>query len=311
MSTASAVLSQPASATTFKCGECGAELAMGNYRTAVCPYCASPSVVERPAAPDRPNPVFVVPFTTTKERAVQAVKDWQSRARLVHRSLADSTVEEIKGVYVPAYLYSCVASSSYSAEIGENYTVVETYTTTVNGKTVTRTRTRTKTEWRSLSGQHAAYSTDLVVSASRGLPNEELEHIEPFDMRGLRRYQAELVSGWLVEEPSRSLDACTELCRGEALELERTRLSAFMPGDSHRNLNFSLQVSSESIDPMLVPVWVLAVRPDPQTPAMRVVVNGQSGEVWGPERLSPIKILLWIGMVIALIVVVAIIGASM
>jgi hypothetical protein len=297
---------------TVQCGECGAALVLGEYRTAVCPYCASPTVVERPAAPGRPDPVFVLPFTVTQERARELVRDWSRRRRWFHRSLTGAAVDDIKGVYVPAGLYSAVTSSTYTAEIGENYTVTETYTTTVNGKTVTRTRTRTETEWRDLAGTHAAYATDLIVTASRGLPNDELERIEPFDLRALRRYSPALVSGWLVEEASLGLAECGQLARAEAARVEEARLQRFMPGDKFRDLRFDLQLQSETIDPVLVPVWVLAVRPMPEAPAVRVVANGQSGEVWGPERVSPVKVALWIAaaLVALAILIVAVRGAT-
>lgn len=290
----------PAGATV-ECAECGATLQLGRYRTAVCPYCACPTVVERPATPDRPRPVFVVPFTVPRERAQAAVRSWLARRRLVHRSFARARVEDIRGIYLPAGLYSAVVSADYAAEIGEHYTVVETYTTTVNGKTVTRTRTRTKTEWRSLSGRHAAYATDVLVTASRGLPNHELAQVEPFDLRALRRYDPALVSGWLVEEPSLDLEQCTELARDEATAEEHERLSAFLPGDSHRDVRAQVSVREETIDPVLVPVWVLAVRPRAAEAPLRVVINGQSGEVVGPEKISPVKILLWVLAAAALV----------
>lgn len=306
---ASMVAERGASGGTLQCGECGAALALGEYRTAVCPYCASPTVVERPPTPGRPNPVFTVPFTVTKERVVDLVRSWSLGRRLFHRSLAKATVEEIKGIYVPACLYSAVTSSNYRVEIGENYTVTETYTTTENGKTVTRTRTRTETEWRHLSGVHAAYATDLVVTASRGLPNDELQRIEPFDLRSLRRYAPALVSGWLVEEASLTVAECTELARAEATRLEHERLSRFMPGDRQRGLDFEVELRDETIDPILVPAWVLAMRPEPDRPAMRVLCNGQSGLVWGPERLSATKIVLWIAALV--VVILAIVLAAM
>jgi hypothetical protein len=304
---------------TLRCQECGAELALGEsqspqttFRSTVCPYCACPTVVERPAAPDRPNPAFVLPFTVTKDHAVTSVRTWQSHLRLFRRSLERATIDEIQGVYVPAYLYSAVVSSRYRAEIGENYTVVETYTTTVDGKTVTHTRTRTVTEWRDLAGEHAAYATDLLVTASRGLPNAELERIEPFDLRSLRRYSPALVSGWLVEEPSLSLAECTELAREEAKQQQAVRLREFMPGDSFRDLRFSMAVQGESIEPVLAPVWVLAIKPEPNQPAIRVLANGQSGQVWGPERLSPLKILLWVlGAVLAVVLLVLLAGGTL
>jgi hypothetical protein len=297
--------------TVLRCGECGASIVLGAYRTAVCPYCACPTVVERPAAPDLPNPVFALPFTVSKERAMADVARWQRRMRLFHRSFSKATIEEIKGVYLPAYLYSAVIESRYQARIGENYTETETYTTTDSqGKTVTRTRTVTKTEWRDLAGEHAAYATDLVVTASRGLPNAELEHIEPFDLRALRRYHPALVSGWLVEEPSLRQGECTDMARLEAQRQEGERLSAFMPGDKFDDLRFSMTVQGESIDPILVPVWVLAVRPDPKQPAVRVVANGQTAEVWGPEKLSAIKILLFIAAILAFIALAALVATG-
>ena len=97
-------------------------IVLGAYRTAICPYCASPSVVERPAAPDLPNPVFVLPFIVGKARAVADVGRWQRRMRLFRRSFSKATIDDIKGVYLPAYLYSAVAESRYQARIGENYT---------------------------------------------------------------------------------------------------------------------------------------------------------------------------------------------
>ncbi|HWM84389.1 MAG TPA: hypothetical protein VNO33_01100 [Kofleriaceae bacterium] len=304
------MVAERGAAGTLQCGECGAAIVLGEYRTAVCPYCASPTVVERPAAPGRPNPVFVLPFTVTQERARELVRGWSLRRRLFHRSLQRATVDDIKGVYLPACLYSAITSSTYHAEIGENYLVTETYTTTENGKTVTRTRTRTETEWRDLAGTHAAYVSDLVVTASRGLPNQELERIEPFDLRALRRYTPALVSGWLVEEASLGLAECTELARAEAVRLEGERLGRFLPGDSHRALRFDLQLRDETVDPILVPVWVLALRPDPQRPAVRVLGNGQTGQVWGPERVSAAKVALWIAVALIVIVVIILIATG-
>lgn len=304
------VAERGAAAATLQCGECGAAIVLGDYRTAVCPYCASPTVVERPPAPGRPNPVFILPFTVTQERAKELVRAWSQRKRWFYRSLGQATVDEIKGVYVPSCLYSAVTASRYRADIGENYTVTETYTTTENGKSVTRTRTRTETEWRDLAGTHAAYATDLVVTASRGLPNDELGRIEPFDLRALRRYSSALVSGWLVEEASLSMAECTELARKEAAQAEQERLNRFMPGDSHRGLRFDLELRDETVDPILVPVWVLAVRPQPDQSAVRVLGNGQSGLVWGPERVSAAKVILWIAAALLFILAIVLIATT-
>lgn len=286
----------------LRCQSCGAELVVAqDFRTTVCPYCAAPSVVDRPPSPDRPAPTFALGFALTHASAGERVKHWlRTRNPWSHSGLKRASLQEVRGVYVPAYLYSALASSRYSASIGESYTETETYTTTENGKTVTRTRTVVKTEWRSLRGEHAEYVPDVLVTASRGLSNAELEKLEPFDLRALARYEPALVAGWVAEEPSLSRDECLRLAREEALARVGRRLEAFMPGDSHRDLRHETRLESESLDVCLVPVWVLAARYAPDAPPLRVVVNGQSGEVYGKVPISWVKVVLTVLGVAAL-----------
>ncbi len=276
------------------CQSCGAQLVVApELRTTKCPYCAAPSVIERPATLDRPAPTFVLGFAQTHEVARKVVSDWlKSRHPWSHSGLKNASLDDVRGLYVPAYLYSALARSEYHADIGENYTVTETYTTTENGKTVTRTRQVTKTEWRPLDGQHAEYVPDVLVTASVGLPNVELEHLEPFDMRMLARYDAALLAGWIAEEPSLTPDACLTMAREEARGWVRKRLGAFMPGDTHRDLLHQTDLSEESLELCLLPVWVLAARYDPQKPPLRVAVNGQTGEVFGKVPVSGVKVFL-------------------
>lgn len=295
----------------LECQTCGASLVVDPaQRTALCPYCASPSVVERPPSQDRPAPAFVLGFTMTREGAHGAVREWLGRRGFfVQSSVKRGTVDSIRGVYSPAYLYSAMARSGYSAEIGENYQETETYTTTDDkGNTVVRTRTVTKTEWRHLSGEHATYVTDVLVTASRAVHNSELEAIEPFDLRMMRRYTPAVISGWIAEEPTLTLHDCYTLARGEATERIGRELSAFMPGDSHRGLSFHTALDRETTDLIYVPIWALAIRHDPKRPPFRVLINGQTGKIWGKAPLSWIKITLVVLLVLLAIAAPFVIG---
>lgn len=277
----------------ISCQACGSTLHLqSNMRTTVCPYCASPNVIERPASDNRPTPTFVVAFVVDQKRAAQAVRDWISRSSLFARSDFKQAAPELtRGVYLPAYLYGALADSDYSAGIGENYTETETYTTTDSkGNTVTRTRTVTKTEWRSLSGEHSCYILDVVVSASHGVTNPALEAIEPFDLRALRRYSPSFISGWLAEDPSRSQDDCFRMAHEESVAKIRTMLENFMPGDSHRNLQFHTSLSQEVIDLVLLPVWSFALRYAEDRPPVQILVNGQTSRVGGKVPISAVKV---------------------
>ena len=291
----------------LECENCGASLNVSaEQRTASCPYCASPAVIERPASRDRPDPSFTLPFTVSHDAARAAVRRWLgSRGVFTRSSLRTAAIDSMRGVYAPAYIYSALSRSQYNAEIGEDYTETETYTETdSNGKTVTRTRTVTRTEHRHLAGHHASYILDVLVTASRGLTNAELEALEPFDLRVLRRYTPALLAGWIAEDPTLVAAECMSLARGEALEKVGRALGAFMPGDSYRGLVHTTTLERETADLLHLPVWVMAVRHDPKEPPLRILVNGQTGAVIGRAPLSWLKILITVLVVVAVIALV-------
>ena len=292
--------------TTFACQNCGASLAFDGVRTATCPYCASPNFVERPAAQGQPDPQFVVTFIGDGEVARRALDRWLgSRTVFADSRLKRAKVEDIKGIYAPSYLYSAVARSDFTASIGENYTETETYTETDSeGHTHTRTRTVTRTEYRPLAGQHVSYVTDVIVSASAGLSNAELESVEPYDLKQMRRYSPALISGWIAEEFARKPDECQKSSHGEAVEQIGGKLRQFMPGDSYSDLTWRTKVSWESLDPIFVPVWVFAVRYREDKPPLKVVINGQTGKISGKVPLSPWKIIFTILFALAAIAAV-------
>ena len=305
-------VAQRANATTFACNQCGASLAFAGVRTETCPYCASPNFVERPPATNQPDPSFLVAFTCEASGAKLQLEQWiGNRSLFADPALRHAKVEDLRGVYAPAYLYSAVARTEYSAQIGEHYTETETYTERDKaGNTVTKTRSVTRTEYRPLSGHHVGYVTDVIVSASAGLANSELAHIEPFDLRQLRRYSPALITGWITEEFSRGADDCRRLSRNEAVEEVGLRLRRFMPGDSFSDLAWRSQVEWESLDPVLVPVWVLAVRYRGDKPPLRVVINGQTGRVHGKAPLSWWRIATAIVLAAGVIAAIAILAGT-
>lgn len=272
-------------------------------RTTKCPYCASPQIVQRPPQEGRAEPVFTLGFALGEAPARERVKGWlQSRGFFRHPALKKAEIVDLKGIYVPAFLYTATAHARYRAEIGENYQETETYTTTDSkGNTVTRTRTVTKTEWRDLAGELTAYVADVLVTASRGIGNAELEAVEPYDLVQMRRFSPALLSGWIAEEPSLHPQECMQLARSEAQSHVGKRLDAFMPGDSHRNLQFETRLENEAADLVHVPMWVLAARHDPQKPPVRILVNGQSGKVVGTAPLAWLRIVLVTLLVLAVI----------
>lgn len=290
---------------TFTCEQCGASLACAGVRTATCPYCASPSFVQRAPAAGHVDPAFVVPFAFDDAGARRRLAAWlRARSIFVDRRAVRAAVEELRGIYLPAYLYSAVARTTYTVSIAEHYTETEEYEHTgPDGTKETRTRSVTRTEHCPLAGRHVGYVTDVVVSASTGLPSRELAAIEPFDLRQLRRFAPSFITGWSAEEFGRSREACHAESRGEAVDEVGARLRAFMPGDGHSDLAWRTSVEWESLDPLYVPVWVIALRH--RAGPVRVVMNGQTGAAAGRLPLSPLRIALAVLLVAAIVAAIA------
>jgi hypothetical protein len=281
----------------LSCRSCGADLLVGSRDlTARCPYCDSPSVVERPATEDRPHPAFVIGFAVDRKEAELRMRRYIASKKMAPFGLKRKTVDHVSGVYLPTYLYSATAASTFSATIAEDYETVGVTSDSDGGVKVGRKR---KVEYRELHGAHTTYLGNIVVTASRGVGNDEIEAIEPFELAELRRYQPAMISGWTAEEPSLSLPDSLKLARREAgLQVGRL-LHRFMPGDRHSNLSHSSAFHEESVDLALVPVWVFAIRYSESKPPIRILVNGQTGVAGGATPISWAKICLIIGLVLS------------
>ncbi len=295
----------------ISCENCGADLIVEPaLKTAECPYCASTSIVERPASGGHTEPVYALGFVIGRDRARELCLAWiKSRGLFTPKSFKTAPPERGRGLYSPAYLFCAVAHSEYTCQIGENYT--ETYTTTDSkGRVVVRTRTRT--EHRSLAGRSASYVRDVLVTASAGISNKLLEQVEPFDLRALLRYTPALLSGWIAEEASVAREECRALARTESLEKIGQRLSRMMPGDSHSDLRYSTRLEDEVTDLLLLPIWVFAVKHETDAEPVQILVNGQTGEVAGfvPRSWTRILGVTLIVLLLAL-AVFAVVGAAL
>jgi hypothetical protein len=268
----------------LRCDACGALMSIGiEQRTGRCPFCDTPSVVTRPPAPGRPLPAFALGFVIEREDAARAVKDWIRKRRMAPFGLTRAAAERIAGIYLPAYLYSATAQSQYTASIGEHYRRIGLKRNDDGGVSIGR---QEETEYRDLSGRRVSYVSDILVTASRSLSNQEVESIEPFDFTHLRRYSPLLVAGWTSEEPSLTPEHCLHLAQEEADASVRRSLYGFMPGDTVRSLTHQTRLIDESMDLTLVPVWTFAMRYHPDKPAIRVLVNGQTVIPFSWEKLG-------------------------
>ncbi len=290
----------------FVCKNCGAEVRceLGS-RATVCPFCASTYVVDLPSRPDRQDPEFVLGFECPAEKAETIYRAWLASSgvfrprNLFHEARADG----LRGIYLPFWSFSVKADSWWSAQIGEHWLRTETYTTTdANGKTVSMTRQVQETEWYPLEGRHHAYHAFYLISASKGLPQEVAQWVEPFELAALKRYEPKYLAGWLSEEYWVEKEAAYTRSQEEFQQREHAAIAAFLPGDTHSQLRVGTTFSNQSSDLILLPFYLRSYKYKDKL--YRILINGQTGKIEGEKPYD-----IWMIMTaIALVIVLCLIG---
>ena len=286
---------------SVKCDSCGATTQFDpTVASTVCPFCGSPQVLEQKPDPNTLQPESVVPFQITSDRAYQNYKQWLGRGFFRPRDvLSRSGTVDLAGVYLPFWTFDAYADSRWTAESGDYYYVTEHYTTTENGKTVTKTRQVRKVRWYPTSGAHADTYDDVLVPGTTSGDQAMLRKIQPFDTSRLIPYQPEYLSGWGAE--AYRIPLADAWKNGQAIiqSEEYAKCDRQVPGDTHRNLNVRTRFSQTTFKHVLLPVFLANYRYNGKP--YHFMVNGQSGEVQGQAPVDWVKVIIVVVIVLILL----------
>ena len=199
--------------------------------------------------------------------------------------------DSLNGVLIPFWAFDVSARSTWKAQQGIWWYRTETYTTLVKGKTVTKTRVVRETEWFSTAGSHVNTFIDHLVSGSKGLSEEESNQLEPFDLASCLPFDPALLAGWPAELPTVDRTVARDIANQELADREFMAIRHFLPGDEVSALTNQTSIEVGDLDLVLFPVWV-ATYPY-KNDVLRLLVNGQTGEVIGEVPTSWSQIGRW------------------
>jgi DNA-directed RNA polymerase subunit RPC12/RpoP len=287
-----------------KCQVCAAESTLEPHITsASCPYCDTPLIVADAHEENILKPKSLLPFKIKKEEAIAAFKKWINKLWFAPNALKKAILsfDHFKGIYLPFWTYDSNTSTSYTGQRGRHYYVSESYTTTENGKTVSKTRQVRKTSWTFVTGHvHHAFD-DVLVPASNSLPAKQVEALEPWDLENLVPFTTEFLSGFITEKYQVNLKsgfdkACTIMNNAISSLIQRD-----IGGDDQRILTRNTQHKDITFKHLLLPAYVSAY--NFKSKLYRFMVNARTGEVQGERPYS------WIKITLAIVLGLAIIGA--
>lgn len=286
--------------TQVACGDCGATVNVPpGEQTAKCAFCGSHKVLAQESLGTAIRPESMVPFKVDKALANKTFADWLGSLWFRPSDLKKmAKLHEMGGVYVPFWTFDAWVQSNWTADAGYHYYVTEYHTDQEGNQ---QSRQVQHTRWEFASGWRRDFFDDVLVCASRGLPQNLVAKFETFDTKQLTPYQPHFLAGWRAESYAIDLMPAWGSAQGSMSNAQEGRCSSDVPGDTHRNLSVNNQFSYVTFKHVLLPIWIAAYRYNDKP--YQFLVNGQTGEVVGHAPWSFWKIFLTILGVIAVAVV--------
>ncbi len=291
---------------TVKCDACGAQPEVSAKATATaCPFCGS-SIVSQARASTAIKPDSVLPFAIDENRAREAFRKWIASLWFAPGELRNFVRQESRlgGVYIPSWTYDTRVTTWYRGRRGDAYYVNVPYTVMVNGKPQARMRRERRIRWSPASGVVQNSFDDLLVVATKSLPQKHLHALEPWDTKAAVPYADEFLSGFRAEAYCVDLKQGLETAREIMQPTIHATICADIGGDEQQVLDTRQKFDSITFKHLLLPVWISAYRYRGRV--FRLLINARTGEVQGERPYSPWKIA---GAVIAGLAVIGIIAA--
>ncbi len=264
----------------YACPSCGAQLICDETTSATaCPYCGNNAIVPGQLS-GALRPDYVLPFKLDKAAAVAALKKHYGGKKLLPRSFSDENhIQEIKGVYVPFWLYDGTAD----ADVRCHATRVSFYTTDKEEVTVT--------DHYEVRRAGSVQFERVPVDASTKMPDDHMDAIEPFDYSGLKPFSTAYLPGFLADKYDVTVQDCAQRAdsRCAATAVDLMVRDAGEGYDTCSAEHSDVRLHRGKVHYALLPVWLLNTTWKGKN--FLFAMNGQTGKLVGDLPLD--KGLYW------------------
>ncbi|MCI8280182.1 MAG: hypothetical protein HFI76_00430 [Lachnospiraceae bacterium] len=267
---------------SYVCASCGGEIACDENTAATsCPFCGNP-VVLMGQFTGALKPDYVIPFQLDKNAAKAALKKHYDGKRLLPKVFKDENhIDEIKGVYVPFWLFDANAD----ANMRYKGTKVRSWGDSEY--------TYTETSYFSISRGGSIGFEKVPVDGSEKMPDDLMESLEPFDFSKAVDFQTAYLAGYLADKYD--VDAQQSIARAN----ERIRRSTEDAFDATVKgyatvikETGGIQLRDSKVSYALYPVWILNTTWNGQN--YLFAMNGQSGKMVGDLPLDKAAYRKWL-----------------
>lgn len=253
----------------YSCQSCGGEIIGDkNSGSIFCPYCGS-NVVVKKQFEGALRPEYVIPFKLDKEMAKdQYKKHLEGKRLMVKQFKSENYIDEIKGVYVPFWLFS----SRVDAAFNYNATRVRTWSDSKYHYT--------ETKFYDITRAGTLDFALLPVDGSEKMPDDIMESIEPFDFSEAVDFETAYLAGYFADKYDVTAQ---QAVRRSDMRSRKTTEDVFRSTISGYNTviqkDSKVGIKNETAKYVLYPVWLLSSTYNNEK--YMFAMNGQTGKFVG------------------------------
>lgn len=255
--------------SVFVCKSCGGEI-VGDSNTVAtaCPYCGNPVVMSgRLSGVLKPN--YVIPFKLDKKAAKEKLKEYVNSKKFAPNAFkSENKLEEIKGIYVPFWLFD----SNINASVNYEATKVRTWSD--------RNYEYTETSYFDIYRQGNMSFLNIPVDGSTKMADDLMESIEPYNFGEAVDFQTAYLAGYLADKYDVDMQASIPRANERIKTSAEDTLKGTINGYSSVNTKFSsVQLLNGISKYALYPVWLLNTKYNGEN--YTFAMNGQTGKFIG------------------------------
>ncbi len=254
---------------TYVCKSCGGEI-VGDANTAAtsCPFCGNP-VVMMGQFSGALKPDLVIPFKLDKKAAKAGLQKHLSGKRLLPRVFrSQNHIDEIKGVYVPFWLFDAEAD----AQIRYQATRVRSWSDSDYDYTET-------SHYLVHRGGSVAFD-HVPVDGSTKMADDLMESIEPYDFSDAVDFKTAYLAGYLADKYDVDAQQSVERANARVKRSTEEAFAATVQGYATVTAeSSSIRLRNGRAKYALYPVWLLNTTW--QGKQYTFAMNGQTGKFVG------------------------------
>ena len=253
----------------YVCKSCGGTI-VGDETTGAteCPYCGNPVVMMGQFA-GALKPDYVIPFKLDKKAAIAALNRHYGGKKLLPKVFRDQNhIEEVKGIYVPFWLFDADADAQIR------------YKATKNRSWSDSRYNYTETSFFSVTRDGSIGFERVPVDGSSKIDDTLMESLEPFDFKDAVDFQTAYLAGYLADKYDVDADASIERANERIKRSTEDAFRSTVTGyTSVIAENTNVQLQNGQAKYALYPVWLLNTTWNGQK--YTFAMNGQTGKLVG------------------------------